>query len=300
MQQPRVLITNFRRRLEKLRLDVEWSRAQKRGTIDRRIPEPAINYNISGAPTLQAYKRAFIADACLKELPSLLALANYGDDKDDFALFDYGCGLGRLAYAFTSFFGTNPKRRYVGYEVHPDAYAFLATAYSDYPNTHFFTDRIDVSESYVELHQGTTTAAHAADVNTVEFSTRIGTQVDIQFSHSVFTHMSQRPIVNALKNFVPAMRESGICVNSWLVVDRFAKAAVENGLADRTLPYEVNGFYTYSKENPLTCAAYPLATIEEMYREAGHEIVSILFGAWSGRRPDQSFTYQDIVVSRPL
>jgi hypothetical protein len=36
--------------------------------------------------------------------------------------------------------------------------------------------------------------------------------------------------------------------------------------------------------------------MEDIYRRAGHEIVEIRFGSWSGR--ENNVSYQDIVVSK--
>src|SRR5262249_31757354 len=107
------------------RLGVEWELARRSGTLDRRIPAPSINYNIEATSSLAQYQRRFIEDACLKELPGLLEIVAYRNDQLSFTMFDYGCGLGRMAYAFTNYFGSETTRRYVGYEIHPKAYRFL-------------------------------------------------------------------------------------------------------------------------------------------------------------------------------
>ncbi|HEY1549764.1 MAG TPA: hypothetical protein VGG28_18175 [Kofleriaceae bacterium] len=282
-------------------LDRQWRAARASGSLDRRLPAPAINYNISATSSLDEYRREFISTACLRELPNLLQLAGYRRDQPELALFDYGCGLGRLAYAFTNYFGTDASRRYVGYEVVPAAYEFLKDAYADYANATFFTDRIAVDESYVELQRSKTVdASSRVSFRSTDLAGRVGTPIDIQFSHSVFTHMQRSSIVFALESFTKVMRRGGVCVNSWLVVDEFAKASLASGLADRALPHFVDGYHTYSLDNPLLCSAYPLDTIREIYAEAGHEIEVIKFGTWSGRTPDQTLSYQDIIVSRPL
>jgi SAM-dependent methyltransferase len=230
----------------------------------------------------------------------LLELAGYRDEQPEFALFDYGCGLGRLAYAFTNYFGADASRRYIGYEVVPAAYEFLKDAYIEYQNASFFTDRIAVEESYVELQRSEVDASPRVSFRSTDLAGRVGTPIDLQFSHSVFTHMPRSSIVFALESFAKVMRRGGVCVNSWLVVDQFAKASLAAGLADRSLPHVVDGYHTYSLDNPLLCSAYPLATIREIYAEAGHAIEAIKFGTWSGRAPDQMLSYQDIIVSRPL
>ena len=79
-------------------------------------------------------------------------------------------------------------------------------------------------------------------------------------------------------------------------MDEFADYALRCGVADRTLPFRINGALSSSEDNPLTCTAYELSTVKQIYRDAGHEIVDILFGSWAGR--DNGVTYQDIVISK--
>jgi hypothetical protein len=109
--------------------------------------------------------------------------------------------------------------------------------------------------------------------------------------------MHRQSIINVLRDFSGILKPDGLCVNTWLAIDEFAAYALSCKLADRALPYEVDGFLTYSKENPLVCSAYRLHAIQEIYAAAGHTIVSILWGSWSGR--GNGLTYQDVVISTP-
>lgn len=87
-----------------------------------------------------------------------------------------------------------------------------------------------------------------------------------------------------------------VFINSWLILDEFAMNSVSAGTADRKLPIEVGGVYTYSQLNPLVCTAYPSDLLSKVYLDVGHEITKIDFGTWSGR--NNGITYQDIVVSK--
>jgi SAM-dependent methyltransferase len=258
---------------------------------DRRIPPPAVNYNAIFDGDREAYRHAFIADACLKELPSLIRIA---DLKPSSTLFDYGCGLGRLAYPASNYL--DQTGCYLGYEPNPDALAFLKGAYSDRPNFRFFGDVLQTEEDYVAIQQGRmrTEGKSAESVDLLKF---IDTQIDVQWSMSVFTHMWPDAIVHILKQMKPLVG-AGICVNTWLIVDDYAAYILRCGLADRTLPHRVNGALTYSLENPLICTAYELTTVRDIYARAGHRIIDILWGSWSGR--ENGITYIDVIVSRPM
>ena len=105
-------------------------------------------------------------------------------------------------------------------------------------------------------------------------------------------------IAHVLRQFSLVMRPGGLCINTWLMVDDFARYILKCDLADRKLPHRVRDALTYSLDNPLTCAAYEETTVRGIYRDAGHEIIDLLPGSWSGR--DNGVHYQDIVISRPI
>jgi SAM-dependent methyltransferase len=122
------IIQGFKTRLKRARLSTDfWLHSQKSG-FDRRIPPPSINYNQLLSASYAQYYRDFVSDVVSRELPELLKIANFSETNADFAMLDYGCGLGRSAFAFTEHFRSNPNRRYYGYEIHPVAYAFLTKA----------------------------------------------------------------------------------------------------------------------------------------------------------------------------
>ena len=292
-------------RLKYLQLIVDWNRSKKRQKLDPRIPHPLVNYNQKASSSYKEYYSGFVAATCLRELPALLKIANHKKSQDEFSLLDFGCGLGRLGFAFSDFFGKDLQRQYIGYEIHPEAYAFLKNAYKDYPNMTFLTNQIDLNDSYVELQQvgrikGSPERKKTIAAKDIVLSDRVGKKVDLQFSHSVFTHMYSQPITEILKDITKLIKPDGYCVNTWLLVDQFAESSLRCGLTDRQLPYQRDGFYTYSKDNPLLCTAYKFDIMEDIYKKAGHKILDIQWGTWSGRTPAQTFTYQDVVISQPI
>ena len=273
--------------------------------FDLRFPHPVQNYNQKPCASYIEYKDVFAREAVMRQLPALLQICGYQERQPDFAMLDYGCGLGRLAYAFSSYFGDQAGRRYFGYQVHPEALEFLKKAYAAYPNVSVFGDPIQLDDSYVEIHEQETTSLNnevkRIPAEAVRLTPGVDRSLDLQFSSSVFTHMYRPGIVHVLKEVTGLMKPGGLCVNTWLVVDRLAATALRCGLADRALPFENSeqGFLYYREGNPLMCTAYRLEAIQAIYAEAGHEIVDILWGHWSGRQPTHQFSRQDAVISRP-
>jgi SAM-dependent methyltransferase len=258
--------------------------------LEPEIPPPAINYNQSAAVDAAEYVRQFKTDACLRELPFLMRMG-LGPSS---AMLDYGCGLGRLAYAASKYL--SPEGSYFGYEPNPVALAFLKGAYAGRANFSFAGRTLRRDEDYVAIERREARdGGDAAGEIDLSFVRR---PLTVQWSCSVFTHMWVDPIVNVLKSIGPALAPGAVCVNTWLCIDEFAAYALRCGVADRALPHQVNRAYTYSQTNPLVCTAYDLSTVREIYARADHDIVDILWGSWSGR--DNGVTYQDIVVSKRI
>ncbi|MBW7876246.1 MAG: methyltransferase domain-containing protein [Candidatus Cloacimonetes bacterium] len=106
--------------------DELWNQYCKSLDYDKRIPPPSINYNSGSCDTLQEYLRRHRFDSCARELPFLM---NRGGLKKNGHLLDYGCGLGRLAYAAAHYFDSDGM--YTGIDINPEAIRFLRDAYHD-------------------------------------------------------------------------------------------------------------------------------------------------------------------------
>ncbi len=274
------------------RLDRAYRAYSATAQFDSRIPPPGINYNQAKCRTLEEYIDLFRRDACAKELPFLIDKCGLAPDS---TILDYGCGLGRLAYAASNFLSAGG---YVGYEPNQQALRFLESAYRKHPGFRFLGEELKGDDDYVGLQLGaaSSTGVAATDVDLSGFD---GLAANAQYSSSVFTHMWIPAIEKVLRSLRAAMAPGGVCVNSWLIVDSFAAYGMRCGIADRALPHEVNGALTYSLDNPLVCTAYRLDAVRDAYRRAGHEVLEILWGKWSGRQDHNGVHYQDLVVSRP-
>jgi SAM-dependent methyltransferase len=275
------------------RLMREYRAYSRSPQFDPRIPPPALNYNQGACDSLAGYIREFTENASARELPFLVTHAGL---RPESTILDYGCGLGRSAYAASNFLTTG---RYFGYEPNPEALAFLKAAYAGRPNFQFLGDELRLDDDYVGLQRGKKSAS-GIDAAQIDLSALEGLNIDIQISNSVFTHMWIPAIENVLRQTCKIVGQSGICVNSWLIVDSFAEQGMKTGIADRVLPYEVNNALTYSLENPLVCTAYRLQDVTDLYRRCGHEIIEICWGSWSGRSEHNNANYQDLVISRPI
>jgi SAM-dependent methyltransferase len=267
--------------------------------MDKRIPPSKINYNLSGGELMDtaSYLRAYKTMNCLKMLPYLMKVGNL---RPQSAIYDHGCGLGPLAFAASNYL--DESGAYFGIDINLEAVTFLKQAYADRRNFRFEHQAVSIGEDYVALENRpysapppAETVLAAKDLDLVGFVDR---PIDVTYSGSVFTHMWMETIVATLRQLRTLIGESGVCVSTWLIIDGFAEYVLRCGLADRELPFEINGAFTYSKSNPLVCTAYREEDVRKMYALAGREILSINWGSWSGR--DNGVMYQDIVTAKAV
>lgn len=106
----------------------DWRDAKTR---DPRIPPRVLNYNQLPSRDTANYINLFTCDSVERELPFFVSqgLAR------DAVILDYGCGLGRTAYALSNYL--SDKAVYHGVDIAPEVIEFLCVGYKEYPNFHF-------------------------------------------------------------------------------------------------------------------------------------------------------------------
>jgi 2-polyprenyl-3-methyl-5-hydroxy-6-metoxy-1,4-benzoquinol methylase len=284
----------------KATLQREFKKLRDMGLVDARIPDPEHNGNYRfEIESPQEYIRDHIVPSCLEEFPYLIKRANLSPASK---ILDYGCGWGRLAFAASCFLGSEGS--YVGFDINEFAIAENRKCYAAFKNFRFHYIGLDIRENYIYLSENYESASQTKEMpsdrkaDEVTLPAEFHGYFDVINTHSVFTHMWKDAIVNVLKQQAQVINHTGVCVNTWLIVDQFARYILNCGLADRRLPYEVDGILTNSRENPLLCTVFKIEDVYEIYQRAGHRILDIEFGSWAGRKNDM--TSQDVVVSRPF
>ena len=280
---------------KRLALDAKY-RSSNLQCFSPPIPMPSTNKNQVPTKNIDGYLDEYLS---LKNTvyPFLYETSQLNANS---ATLDFGCGFGTLASAY--YLAGNSSGSYYGYDTNPKAVRFCSNAYRNNNRFTFFGPKIDRTTNYV-TNKRLTTANEAyvrrkkAHPSSEDLAKLLGqTKLSCQFSLSVFTHMWPEDAVQTLRGFREFSNGETTFINTWLVLDETAIAAVNLGSADRVLPIEVGGVYTYSQLNPLVCTAYPIEKLRQVYLEAGHQIIDIKFGSWSGR--NNGVTYQDIVISK--
>ena len=229
------------------------------------------------------------------------------------SILDIGCGFGPLAYAFKAYMESSGVLRrgggdlskellYSGIDIREDAINWLSNAYSSECNFHFHHHEASSNADYVgmykPLHQNTALTFSESNGSECIYSYAPKSAVDIQWSGSLFTHLTKNAAQECLRYVSKNLCDNGIAVNTWQIVDPSSCLGLYSNVADRLLPIDCGDYLTYSASNPLVCTAYKIDVIEQLYASAGLEITEILLGSWRGFDYDNGLTYQDIIVAK--
>ena len=217
----------------------------------------------------------------------------YLTNKDEFCVLDWGCGFSPLG----SYIKSNQidSIKYIGVEPDKKAVRWLKNSLGGTEFLSFYRLGMNKENNYIYNKS----AVRNLNLNIDELI-NLDFIPDIVFSSSVFTHMFPSHATETFHKLNLISTDETLFVFTWLILDQTNKLSVEEGVADRKLPFHVNEIYTYSLENPLVCTAYELSKLNEVYREGGHEIVNIYFGSWSGGDRNNALGYQDVVISRKI
>lgn len=278
-----------------------------KNTIDLNLKKltPPVKRNWNWGKSRRGYIKQFSSYFIEYIFPYLLKNAReQGVSTQNLSILDMGCGWGAMAIPFL-LFNQNSKNsiegenRYLGIDIREDAIEWLRNAYSDYECVNFQLHTAVAKADYIGAEHAKTTTFSESDGLETKFSIPKDFLSNIQWSSSVFTHLTPQACLQALKSIRSCSLSSGIQVNTWLIVDDESRYSLSAKIADRVLPIDCGDFLTYSQNNPLVCTAYKLESIERMYLDAGLEILKIDRGSWRGPAYQNGPKhYQDIILSR--
>ncbi len=271
--------------------------------IEKLTPPQEKNWNFEKGKG--GYVEQFSSNFIKSIFPYLLRnIRELGVSSDEISLLDIGCGWAPMAIPFVIYDSTIDRSRenqirYLGIDIREDAISWLTRAYKDYPFVKFQHHQANQEVDYIDAQQLKSKTNSASEGGETNFSFPSGFVHNIQWSSSVFTHLTPQACTQALKSIRGSCAQNSMQANTWLIVDNESRYALTAEIADRKLPIDCGDFLTYSEKNPLVCTAYKIEAIEKMYAEAGLEIVRIDRGAWRGvAYKNEANHYQDIIISR--
>jgi hypothetical protein len=272
--------------------------------VEQLTPPQEKNWNYQ---VKKGYQKKFSSNFIELYFPYLLRNMRALDiSTDEMSLLDIGCGWAPMAIPFVIFENAKGRNRgdqiaYLGIDIREDAISWLSRAYRDYPFVSFQCHQANKEADYIDAQQIQSKTHSASDGEEANFKFPQGFVHNVQWSSSVFTHLTPQACAQTLKSIRSSCIQNSMQVNTWLIIDCESQYALAAAIADRELPFDCGDFLTYSEKNPLVCTAYKIEAIERMYAEVGLEIVRIDRGAWRGPAyKNQANHYQDIIISRPF
>lgn len=252
------------------------------GRLEPLVPHREVNPNIGFIPHRAAYAREFVTSG--NRIAEMLVL--YANLQPFQSVLDIGCGIGRVARALTTLL--SPAGQYHGFDVDPAAIKWCQRAYRPFNNFAFAHAPV----GYVNVKVN-------APIRGDEFVFPYpNATMDLAFSVSVYTHLSQNVIDHYLAETSRVLRPGGVCVNTFFVIDKFAAEAMRDGRADRSYFDHMDGTYLCDPRTPNLGIGFTPDIITSLHETHGLTVVPPLrFGTWTGRTVE-SFVYQDVVVAR--
>ena len=224
-------------------------------------------------------------------------------------ILDLGCGLAPMGLALLKYqiacsvvSKISPEIQYVGIDIRKDAVEKCQKRYADYDSFKFVLHDTDCNLDYIGKNfenKGTQSTLVSSDGSECKYSLDFEFQADIQWSCSLFTHLTIEGAKKALEFTAKSITQSGISVNTWMLADGMSLLGMTGGAADRCPEAYMNQTFVISKNNPLLCTIHRLDLVRKLYAQAGLEIIKIERGSWRGGSYKNSFNHnQDIIVAK--
>ena len=267
------------------------------------IPPLKLNYNYNSS--IINYKKNFLNAAFKTYFPTILEFQkkiNYKSNKNFF--LDLGCGFGPMAAAYLNYVNMKKSKKinynYIGVDINEIAISWLNDKYKDKKIFNFILHNTELSKDYLQSKSKGIKTDADSDASEVEYKIPENFKCDIQWSWSYFTHLTPESCKKVLKLVNNVAEKDSLQFNSWLIFDDESSFALESGLANRILPYDMGSYLTRSKENPLTATCYKKEFIEEIYNKSGLEIIKVIKGNWTSTNTiEKNYNInQDLIISK--
>jgi SAM-dependent methyltransferase len=266
------------------------------------IPPPELNYNYNSS--YFNYKKKFLDTAFKTYFPKILEYQKkfYHIKEKNFFL-DLGCGYGPMAVAYLNYIKSNSdkniKYKYLGIDINKNAIEWLKKKYNN-NIFNFLLHETDLDKDYLQSKDNNIQTLQDSDATEVEYKISSADKFDIQWSWSLFTHLTPKSCDKILSIISKHTEKNSLQFNSWLIYDEESKFALNCGLTNRLLPYDMGEYLTRSKENPLTATCYKEQFILDIYKKNNLKIVEIIKGNWRGTNNCDKSLNQDLIISQKI
>ena len=168
----------------------------------------------------RGYAKQFSSNFIEYIFPYLLRNAReLGISVSEMSLLDIGCGWAPLAIPFVIFEKSKDKQsrnqiKYLGIDIREDAIEWLSRTYANYPNVSFQWHQASKEADYIGAEYSHSKTLAASDGQETNFKIQTGFIHNIQWSSSVFTHLTPQASVQALKSIRASCAQNAMQVAS--------------------------------------------------------------------------------------
>lgn len=219
----------------------------------------------------------------------------YTPINSDDTILEVGCGVGRDAIQLTKVL--SDKGRYIGFDIIKPSI--------DWAKNNISKKHKNFSFHYYDIQSQIHNSSGKISTTDIKLPAK-DNSVDRIFLHSVFTHMFEKDIVHYLKEFSRVLKDDGLVLASFFVIDEAALGAIKKSNAStkhrHPLSFEFKkgpGFYINDKDYPEGAIGYSPKKIQTMLNKAklGIHGRHVHRGLWSGLKGSNG---QDIIIIEKL
>jgi SAM-dependent methyltransferase len=218
-------------------------------------------------------------------------LQKYIGIRDTDHVLEIGCGIGRDAIPLTQLL---VRGHYTGTDTIEPSIRWCSENISvKFPN--FVFVHHDIKDT---LHNPAGTL-HASDVRLPAQ----GDSIDLIILQSVFTHMFRDEIIHYMREFRRVLKPTGRVWATFFVVNQGILDAIRNDPQTRyALSFQHPhgpGCHVHVLEEPRGAVAFEEETVREIVEEGGLALAQpILWGTWSGQRPEPAAGQDALILTR--
>jgi hypothetical protein len=213
-----------------------------------------------------------------------MALKNINIKDSDFPkILDIGCGFAPMCLAakiYRDIWIKNKKNNndnyyYVGIDIRKDAIEYNKINFKEHSEIFFLLhdvsnkniDYVGDFEKFKNAAPNHIMTEASSDGQETNYQLPFTYKADIQWSNSLFTHLTPSSLFNVLGFISKNLSNEGVAINTCQIIDPESLYSMKLGLADRNLKYDFGSFMTYSENNPLLTTAYKIDHLLEIYEK---------------------------------
>ncbi len=199
-------------------------------------------------------------------------------------ILDVGCGQGRMARPLVDYLDPDKGGHYAGFDIVKTGIRWCQTHYQGLEHFKFIHANI-YNQRYNK----------AGNIKAEDYKFPFDAKTfDIAFATSVFTHMYAADVAHYLGEIAHTLRPGGQCLTTWFLWPQNPKQYPTPKL-DFCHPIDAVS-KTTTPQYPEAAIAFDEAFVQNLYRQAGLNIVAIERGHWLD--PNSPFQFQDMIIAR--